>query len=58
MDKWLVDSGASSHMTWEKDILTNYQEFDRAQKVSLGDGRTVDAVGTGDVHVNMLLKVS
>lgn len=24
MDKWLVDSGASSHMTWEKNILINY----------------------------------
>ena len=22
MDKWLVDSGASSHMTWERNILT------------------------------------
>ena len=24
MDKWLVDSGASSHMTWERNILMNY----------------------------------
>ena len=24
MDKWLVDSGASSHMTGEKEILTDY----------------------------------
>ena len=23
MDKWLIDSGVSSHMTWEKNILTN-----------------------------------
>ena len=26
MDKWLIDSGASSHMTWERNILTNYQK--------------------------------
>ena len=58
MDKWLVDSGASSHMTWERNILTNYREFVQKQKVSLGDGRTVDAVGVGDVHVNMQFKVS
>jgi len=58
MDNWLVDSGASSHMTWERNILTNYQEFRKEQKVSLGDGRTVDAVGMGDVHVNMKFKVS
>ena len=24
MDKRLIDSGASSHMTWERNILTNY----------------------------------
>ena len=58
MDKWLVDSGASSHMTWEKNILTHYRQFEHRQKVSLGDGRTVDAVGVGDVHVNMQFKVS
>ena len=58
MDKWLVDSGAYSHMTWERNVLTNYRQFEHKQKVSLGDGRTVDAVGVGDVHVNMQLKVS
>ena len=58
MDKWLIDSGASSHMTWERSILTNYVEFKKAQKVGLGDGRTVDAVGIGNVHVNMQFKVS
>ena len=58
MDKWLVDSGASCHMTWERNILTNFRRFEQRQKVSLGDGRTVDAVGIGDVHVNMQFKVS
>ena len=28
MDKWLVDSGASSHMTWERNILTNFRQFE------------------------------
>ena len=28
MDKWLVDSGASSHMTWEWNLLTNYRQFE------------------------------
>ena len=43
MDKWLIDSWASSCMTWERSILTNYLEFKKAWKVGLGDGRTVDA---------------
>ena len=24
---WLVDSKASSHMAWDKELLTDYQEF-------------------------------
>ena len=58
MDEWLIGSRASSHMTWEKNILTSYKEFEKVQKVSVGDGQTLDAVGIGDVHVNMLFKVS
>lgn len=55
---WLVDSGASSHMTCDKDLLTDYQEFEVPEKVGLGDGRTVDALGVGNVHLNTLFKVS
>ena len=56
MGKWLVDSGASSHMTRQKELLTDYLEFEMPEKVGLGDGRTVEAVGVG--YVNMLFKVS
>ena len=51
MGKWLVDSGASSHTTREKALLFEYQEFKTPEKVSLGDGRTIDAIGVGNVHV-------
>ena len=34
--KWLVDSGASSHMTWDRSVLT---EFKTPEKVGLVDGR-------------------
>ena len=56
--KWLVDSGASSHMTWNQKLLTDYEEFETPEKVRLGDGRTVDAVGIGNIHLTMLFKVS
>ena len=58
MSKWLVDSGASSHIVREKELLTDYLEFKKPEKVGLGDGRMVEAVGVGNVHVNMLFKVS
>ena len=56
--RWLVDSGASSHMTREKKLLTNYKEFDIPQRVSLGDGHSVNAVGAGNVSLKMVFKVS
>jgi len=55
---WLVDSGASSHMMRQKMLLTNYQEFDAPQRVSLGDGHSVDAVGAGNVYLKMSFRVS
>ena len=58
MGKWLVDSGASSHMTPQKEFLIDYHEFDTPEKVGLGDGRIVEAVGVGNVRLNMLFKVS
>ena len=40
-----------------ENILTGYKEFEKAEKVSVGDGQTLDAVGVGDVHVDMQFKV-
>ena len=57
-DKWLVDSGASSHMTPKREYFTKYRSFSTPEKVGLGDGRVVDAVGVGTIRLNMLFKVS
>lgn len=35
MGKWLVDSGASSHMTREKELLIDYWEYEKPEKVGL-----------------------
>ena len=58
MGKWLVDSGESSHMTHEKELLTDYREFEKPEKVGLGDGRSVEALGVGNVHLSMVFNVS
>ncbi len=55
---WLVDSGASSHMTREKQLLIDYKEFEVPRKVSLGDGNSVNVVGVGNVLLKMLFQVS
>ena len=58
MGKWLVDPGASSHMTQEKELLSDYREFEKPEKVALGDGRMVEAMGVGNVRVIMVFKVT
>ena len=51
---WLIDSRASSHMTKERHVLSNLQEFEEPENVALGDGRVVKALGYGRVQMNML----
>ena len=42
----------------DQQLLTDYEAFETPEKVRLGDGRTVDAVGIGNIHLKMLFKVS
>ena len=44
-------------MTHSKKLLFNYHEFEKLERVSLGDGHTVEAIGTGDVYLSMMFKV-
>lgn len=53
-----MDSAASSHMTLKRELLTDYKEFNKPEKVRMGDGRTVNAIGVGNVSVNMLFTLS
>ena len=55
---WLVDSRASSHMTPNKEYFASYRMFDKPEKVHLGDGRVVEAVGVGNIRLKMVFKVS
>ena len=55
---WLVDSGASSHMTPNKEYFASYRMFDKPEKVHLGDGRVVEAVGVGNIHLKMVFRAS
>ena len=43
-------------MTQLKEILVNYEEFDNPQTVSMGDGRTIEAHGKGDIHFTMIFE--
>ena len=38
-------------MTFQREVLHNYAEFEPPEPVGLGDSRTVEALGTGKVKV-------
>jgi len=48
---WIIDSGASRHMTSNNNMLADYCEFDVPEAVMLGDGRRVEALGCGRVRI-------
>ena len=48
---WLIDSGATKHMTYDRNSYKEYTSFETPQQVGLGDGHTLDAVGIGTVEV-------
>ena len=52
---WIVDSGATSHMCNDKQLFTVYQSLKTSEKVTLGDGRCLEAVGYGAVTLAMKL---
>jgi hypothetical protein len=51
--RWLIDSGASRHMTPNRSKFKTYSKFDKPQKVGLGDGHTIDALGVGNIPITV-----
>ena len=49
VNRWLIDSGATSHMTYNRS--KKYTRLDTLQKVSLGDGHALEAVDVGEVEI-------
>ena len=48
-EEWVVDNGATTHMTWDKGVFVTYAIMQDMPKVRLGDGRHVKAEGKGSV---------
>ena len=47
---WLIDSGASFHMTPNRNWFSKYENFN-GYKVYLGDNSVLDIVGRGSIRV-------
>ena len=53
---WIVDSGASRHMTWDRGQLEDYRTSDKPELVRLGDNHVVEAQGIGNVRISVALE--
>jgi hypothetical protein len=52
-DTWLIDSGASKHMTGQRDILSCLIENNFPQKVTLGDEYQYPIKGVGESNYKL-----
>eukprot|EP00794_Sanderia_malayensis_P016599 gene16599-biopygen14022 len=50
-DEWLIDSGASQHMTYENSGMLNYEKFSTPRNIRLADNRIVHAYGKGNIRI-------
>jgi hypothetical protein len=49
---WIVDSGATQHMTFEQEWFTTYERIS-PRKVFMGDDTVLEAIGKGNIKATM-----
>ena len=52
---WIVDSGATCHMCSDPKVFTKLRSLEPPQKVTLGDGHELKAIGQGIVKLTISL---
>uniref|UniRef100_A0ABD2W186 Retrovirus-related Pol polyprotein from transposon TNT 1-94 n=1 Tax=Trichogramma kaykai TaxID=54128 RepID=A0ABD2W186_9HYME len=52
-ENWLLDSGASQHMTHHRDWFSTYTSFQNKIPIRLGDGHILYAAGKGNINVTV-----
>ena len=53
---WIIDSGASWHMTWDRGYLEDYRALDKPELVRLGDNGVVEGEGIRNVRIRVVLE--
>ena len=49
---WLVDSGATSHMTWNRALFTKFTTIEPPIPVVIADGTSIPCTGAGTVELH------
>ena len=55
---WIVDSGASDHMTGNHSLLCNFSEHRSFKKVEIANGTFSQAIGSGTVRLSQSMSLS
>ena len=50
-NQWFIDSGATKHMTFQKELIVDYIKYKQPSKIYLGDNRVINAYGEGKVRL-------
>jgi len=50
---WIVDSGASANMTCQRETFISFRTLSPPERVIIGDGRSIDAVGIGRIKLKV-----
>ena len=54
---WLMDSGATQHMTAHREWFSTYEKFEHPMPIKLGDNNVIYAQGKGKVSIHLHGKV-
>lgn len=54
-EDWILDSGATEHVTFDKGVFSSYQELQNPKQVRFGDEHQGSGLGVGDIQVEVLL---
>jgi hypothetical protein len=55
-ENWVMDSGASHHMTSNRDLFTTFTNFDKPTSVELGNNHIIYAEGRGTIQMELEVK--
>jgi len=53
--RWIIDSGATSPMTFRKEWFINYSPFRTSISIGLGNDSIIKAVGSGSVRISIIV---
>eukprot|EP00102_Acyrthosiphon_pisum_P021983 XP_016659193.1 PREDICTED: uncharacterized protein LOC107883527 [Acyrthosiphon pisum] len=50
-DAWVLDSGASDHMSVYREWFSSYEPLNNAQQITIGDGTNLYTTGKGNINI-------